>query len=178
MRDTKNGDRQEGNRRKAVGHHRTPAPRGNSVRVRRAGIRACESGASPSHDVSNTNRHGADPLSFRTTVAERHTPFFRLPLRGQHRNWVALGRHNRGCPRSAMPCQTLTCFPFDPRQGFGRGTREQGTDSNGNYFKRRNNVERGTGLVSSRTPSQGREYLSKHIHKNALAVDFSGFLKL
>ena len=148
----KYGDRQEDNRRKAMGHRRMPAPRGNSVRVRRAGIRACESGVSPSHDVSNTNWHGANPLSFRTTVAERHTPFFAYRCGGS----TGIGlRLDTAQPRGtagghAMP--TLTCFPFDPRQGFGRGTREQERILMGTTLRGEKIFGRRTGLVSRRVP--------------------------
>jgi hypothetical protein len=61
-----------------------PAPRGISVRVHWAGIRACASGVSPSHEVAD------DPASFHSGIVTR--PNNRLPLRGQHRNCAVLNQ--------------------------------------------------------------------------------------
>jgi hypothetical protein len=101
-----------------------PAPRGNSVCARRAGIRACESGVSPSHEAA-----AAEIAGGRLSQWRRDTPLSRLPLRGQHRNWVA---NSAQTPidtlngRTAAKDETRTCFPFDSGEEFDRSTREHG----------------------------------------------------
>ena len=92
-----------------------PAPRGISVCVQWAGIRAYESGVSPSREAANV------ASAFHSGIVTR--PYNRLPLRGQHRNCTAGSITGKRAPVSRLT----------PPKTVGRGTRERAwilTDDN------------------------------------------------